>query len=581
MKYRLHHILMLLSSVFTFAQVNIIADADKKVLNGREQFIVTVIQEINGNEYIQETPLRTPDLLTKFNIIAQGSSQHTYVEPASKTMINQVVYEILLEPKQTGKLKIGSFLVTVNGKIYMTEPFDIVVRDGDFNKKAVADNTANDVYLNMELKDEWVYKNQPTIAILRAYSKDFNNLRKIGKVSLPAQDNVNITPVSFAKSEIEQNSKSNMSSQVIAVVMVIPSTSGHIEINPASVAYSESGARTESLKSNPVKLNVKNLPEGSPRNYKNAVGHFDLDIQRPFREVVEINKPVNVTVRMKGEGNLNLVQMPKIVESPDYAVYKPEILKNVHNGQNGMEGEIVAKYIVIPKKSGDIAISAESFSYFDPQAKKYVNLGAKTLMLSVFTPEQISDAKSTIEKVNDLTNNVLETVNTPILETAQYKTEDSKKINWKTLAGNYSLIALFLGLLVFLVSRVRKLQPVKAKSEHVSLGSVAETEAKLREKQEVDIDSNINYLEKLVNEEKYTEFFENFETLNSEVESFVKRNHQVGFKQYLEQNKGQLVAEEYRLLTQKIHVEKFSPVHSKELMLQIFSELKSLFLKII
>ena len=582
MKTQFQYIFFLLLSVFTFGQVNIIADADKKTLNGREQFVVTVIQEINGNDLIQETPLRTPDLLTKFNIIAQGSTQRTFVEPGTKTVINQLVYEFLLEPKQSGKHKIGSFLVTVNGKIYMTDPFDITVREGDFNKKAIAENTAGDVYLNLEVEENSIYKNQPTLAVVRVYSKDFNNLRRVGKVNFSEQNNVNITPVSFAKSEIEQNSKSNMSSQVIAVAMIIPNEAGNIELNPASVSYNEAGNRSENLKSNAVKLNVKKLPSGSPNNYRNAVGKFDVDIvNKETADRIEINKPINITLKMKGVGNMNSVHLPKIIESESYTVYKPEISKNIHSTKDGIAGEITANYVLIPRKPGVITINSEAFSFFDPKKQQYVDLGSKALMLSVFTPEQIADAKSTIERVNDLTNNVLETVHTPILETKQFKVENKRKINWKTLVGNYSLIALFLGLLVFFVSNIKKLKPLKPQAEHVSLGSVAETEAAIKAKQSVDTDSSLLYLEKLVNEEKYTEFFENFETLNAEVLRFVQTNHHQNIKQYLEQNKGQAMSEEYRTLVQKIHVEKYSPVHSPEIMNTILSEVKSLFSQII
>lgn len=577
MKEKLQYLLLLLTSVISYGQVIVVADTDKKEITGKETFVFTIIQETVGNESIQETPLRMPDL-SKFNKIAEGSVRNTYVDERTKTVINQLVYEYVLEPKQPGKYLIGSALVTVSGKIYKSEPFYITVKDGDFSKKTLAENTSENVYLNMELQNNEVYQNQPAIAVLRAYSKNFNNLRKVGKVSFPDGRNIEIKPISFAKSEIEQ--KSDFSSQVIAVVMILPNESGRVYIPPASVAYLENGKRMESLKSNPVKLNVKSLPTGSPQNFKNAVGKYKLSIVKASANESEVNKPVDVIVKIKGHGNLDSTQLPKIVNSKDYAVYKPEILSQVKGGNRGMEGEVTAKYVIIPKKSGNIAVNTESFAFFNPEQKKYINLGVQTLRLNVMTPEQIASAKSTIERVNDLTNNVLETVNTPIIETQQYKIQDKNKLNWKTLFANYSLIALFLGLIIFFISGLKKMNSLKPKTEKFSLGSIAETEAALRDEVSLDVDSNVMFFERLINEEKYSEFFDAYFSFDNEVKNQVFRKYNLSVKQFFEHHKGQQLSEDYRNLVQNFEIEKYAPVHTKEHLLELLSEIKKLYSQI-
>ena len=82
-----------------------------------------------------------------------------------------------------------------------------------------------------------------------------------------------------------------------------------------------------------------------------------------------------------------------------------------------LTGDVVAEYVVVPKKPGLVAVAFEEFSYFDPSADHYVDLGSKSVALNVKTPDQINAEKSTLERVNDITNNVLETVNTPVLQT--------------------------------------------------------------------------------------------------------------------------------------------------------------------
>ena len=208
--------------------------------------------------------------------------------------VNQMIYQLVLTPKQSGKVKCGSVLVTVNGKIYKTEPFEINVRDTEKKASVAANSETNDLYLNLEIQDREVYKNEATLAFLRAYSRNYANFRKLKNIQFSNQRNVSIKPVSFAKSEIE--SSGGMNSQVIAVYMISPSESGHIELNPVSASVVNS-ASEDKIVSNRAKLTVRKLPPGMPEHYKNAVGHFEVTVAnlRP-NEVSEIEKPVNLSL---------------------------------------------------------------------------------------------------------------------------------------------------------------------------------------------------------------------------------------------------------------------------------------------
>ncbi|MDO5616872.1 MAG: BatD family protein [Cruoricaptor ignavus] len=575
MKYtKLQYFFIMFLSIFTFGQVNIIADTDKKTIGLREQFILTVIQETNGNEYIQETPVRLPDL-SKFNILGQGSVRQTYGDPTTKTVINQLVYEFVLEPKQLGRIKIGSFLVTVNGVIYKSEPFDVWVKDGDFGAKPLAENPAENVYLNMELQEKEVYKNQPTVAIIRAYSKNFNSLRRVGKVSFPENDNVQIKPISFAKSEIEQ--KANISSQVVGVVLIFPNETGNINVPRASVSFADENRKVDNIKSNPVKLNVKSLPTGSPKNFKNAVGDFDIKIINASEtKQLEVDKPIDILVKIKGKGNLNENLLPKILASKDYTFYKPDISNKIK--KDGLKGEIEARYVIVPKKNGEITVKTEGFAYFNPEQKKYVDLGAKTLVLNVMTTEQISDAKTTLEKVNEYTNTVLESVNTPIIETKQYKIVEKEKLNWKALFTNYSLILVFFIFLIIVISVWRKMNNQKPKTENLSLGSVAETEEKIKNTLPlVDVESSLLFMENKIAQADFDGFFNAFEELNTSLEKQVSQKYNSDLKTYLQNHKGEKIAEDYRNIVEQIRVEKYAPVHSQEYILELFSKVKKKF----
>ena len=576
MKLKFLYILSLFSAIFAHGQVTL-AVSDVKDAKVNQRLNLTVLLEISGENMQQETPLRMPDL-SKFDIIGTASEQNTVVLDAKKgDVLNQMVYQWVLTPKQSGKIKFGSVLVTVNGKIYKTEPFDINVRDVE-KRTSVADNsTSNDLYLSLEVQDREVYKNESTIAILRAYSRDYGSFRNVGNIQVPQQKNARIKPVSFAKSEIE--SSAGMNSQVLAVFMIFPSEEGNIEINPVTASISNSN-REAKIVSNRVKLNVKKLPAGMPETFKNAVGKFDIAVvNNNATEVSEIQKPVNVTMKVSGAGNFGTLHLPKIVNSNDYIFYPPKITARTTTHQNELSGVVTADYVVVPKKAGLVSINFEDFSFFNPTIKKYVDLGAKSISLDVKTPEEIAAAKSTLEKVNDYTNTVLETVNTPVLQTHNLKVKDKNSINWKVVFGNFALLTAFIAMFFVVVKRreKRKLKPQVAVKNFVS---IAETEDLIRKDLNNSVEENIEYLKKLKDNKDFATFFSVYNDLVNETKKRNLIQSESDFRRFLEQNKGQQFADQYRVLSEQIQFERFAPFHSEERIEELFNSISTLFSEI-
>jgi hypothetical protein len=576
MQSRYFYIAFLFISVISYGQVNIFVNPDKSSYNGKDIINLTVVLEMNGEEYNQQTPLRSPDL-SKFNIIGSGTMSNGYVDPETNTVISQNITRIALEPKQKGKIKVGSFLVTVNNKIYKTEPFELFIKDID---KRSASNTSKEVYLNMEIEDREVYQDQPTIAVLKVYSKNMDNFRRVKNIHLPEQDNLNVYPVSFAKSEIDPSSEyGNMASQVLAVFMVFPNEAGYVEVPGVSASVSSFSGKNK-IVSNKVKINVKKLPEDAPECFKNAVGNFKVKFVNASKEKAEIKKPMNVLVKVSGEGNLKDLELPKIAASPDYEVFAPKVTSRVIAGLKGMKGEITANYIIIPNKAGEIAIRTEHFAFFNPSIKEYVDLGEKTLAVNTFSHEEIMDAKTTVEKVNEYTNTLLETVNTPVLKTTSFKVKEKSKFHWNILLVNFLiLLSLFLAYVLF-KNWQKKRALIKNNTPSKSLGSVSETEEQIREQQTIDIHEYFSYLENLKDNKEYQKFFMTYDELEADVRKQFSQSSADDFRKFLEMNHGAATAEEYIALSQKIQIEKYTPVKSSEGMDELLRAIVNLYSRI-
>lgn len=573
----MHHktsfILFFLSAVFAYGQVTL-AISEVKEQRVNQRFSLTILLEISGENMEQETPLRMPDT-SKFDIIGSASERNTIVLDSRRgAAINQLVYQYVLSPKQAGKIKFGSVLVTVNGKIYKTEPFDIIVRDSE-KTAAVESTERNDLYLNLELEKREVYQNEPTVAILRAYSRNYNNFRKLGPIHLASQKNAKIAAVSTKKSEIE--SEGGVGSQVIGVYTITPTAAGTVDIAPFS-AQLEYRDDTSTLASNATKLHVKKLPTGMPQHYKNAVGHFSAELTSDHQQkAAEVDQPIHVTLKISGTGNLNNFDLPALQKSPQYIFYAPKITSHTKAGRNGTTGSLIADYIIIPKQPGQITVEFENFSFFDPARRSYTDLGASSLQLEVQTPAQIADAKSTIEKVNEYTNNVLETVNTPVLQTQHLKIKDKERINWKVVFGNLAFLssAVLLFLFVRRQNERRKLRPqVQRANSDAPIVTIAETEQLLRTQLVNHFDDTIDYLSKLKDTSDFSQFF----TVYDELHNHALKNYQVvnesEFRRKLEREKGASFSEQYRNLAERIQIEKFSPVHTGADMDELFELIK-------
>ncbi len=133
-----------------------------------------------------------------------------------------------------------------------------------------------------------------------------------------------------------------MASQVIAMFIIFPEEAGNVEIEPVSAMVKT--PEISKIISNKVKINVKTLPKDSPENFKNAVGKFHVSIKEIAKtEPLEVNKPIDVLVKISGLGNLDEDKLPKLIESKDYTFFKPQIISKLSTNKDGVKGSITAK----------------------------------------------------------------------------------------------------------------------------------------------------------------------------------------------------------------------------------------------
>ena len=183
--------------------------------------------------------------------------------------------------------------------------------------------------------------------------------------------------------------------------------------------------------------------------------------------------------------------------------------------------------------------------------------------------------------MNDYTNVILETVNTPVIKTEALQVKNKEKLNWKTILLN---IALFSGIVILLFywknSRKKRKSTIQKVANSTPIETVAEAEEKLKAQHHFSFKEELIYLEKIKNNKNPKMFFSVYDNMIKDFENQIVAKSDLSFNSYFEKNYGRQFAEDFKTLSNKISIEKYSPLASEESLEELFSEIKQLFSKI-
>ncbi len=497
--------------------------------------------EIAGDMH-QQTPIKLPDL-SKFEVLGNASEAFTFIDPETGVQVKQIVYQLILLPKQTGKIKIGSALVQVNGKVYRSDAFDIIVKEG--GRRRFEENSLREVHLSMETENREVYENQPIVVVLKAYGRNFDDFRKVHDIRFPAVKG-DLYPISTAKQEVSIENE-EIASQIIGSFVVFPEKSGEFSILPALAKLNN-----DKISSNRLKINVKKLPDKAPESFKNAVGEFKIELTAPNKKEIEIDKPFDVFVKLSGEGNLKSIALPKIIESADYSVLKPKQEADIQTKSKGLLGEITEHYLIVPKKEGEIAVKIEDFTFFNLKEEKYKTLKTDELRINSIKPKEPEKQNFVMEGLEE-TGHILKKVTLLPISNEEKK----EGFNWqRILAGS------FLGVTLLVLLRLRrKKSSVKIENKLEKITTIAETEELLKENISIGKEYYFGAIKNAVDKRDSASFFENYQELHEEAENQIKRLKNQTILEFLEEAESADFVQDFEKFRTKIQEAKYAPFH--------------------
>ena len=178
------------------------------------------------------------------------------------------------------------------------------------------------------------------------------------------------------------------------------------------------GAEAVEVRSNPVVINAKELPEnGRPKNFSGAVGQFKMNASVDKKEV-STNESINFDIEIVGTGNFNTINLPEINAPKNVEKFAPKKRDAYKTYDTGMKGKVAEQTVLVPNYGGEYTISPVEFSYFDPAKEKYITLKSDSIQLNVsgsknadstktLTSNKTSDS-TILEKFDEIKNDVKE-----------------------------------------------------------------------------------------------------------------------------------------------------------------------------
>ncbi len=139
------------------------------------------------------------------------------------------------------------------------------------------------------------------------------------------------------------------------------------------------------LKASSRPLDVQALPiAGQPATFSGAVGRFDLHASLSAANA-RAHEPLTLTVTLKGDGDLDRVDLPGIASSADWKAY-PMSAKNEPAAPSKKLMHKTFEQVLIPTHGGALTIPAVELPVFDPVSGHYSTVATAPIALEVEGP---------------------------------------------------------------------------------------------------------------------------------------------------------------------------------------------------
>jgi BatD DUF11 like domain len=441
------------------AQLHFTAQASSKEMGKSDyvqiQFIIENAKQIED--------VQTPDF-PDFTIV-EGPNQSTGMSITNGNMSQYKGIVFLLKPKRTGTLTIKPASATVDGQLMHSNSLQIIVHNQassgsstppgfgplpdpswpsaqptvDMEElvkpgESVDEKIRKNFFIKVDVSKTDCYLGEPIVATYKLYARLRSDSRVTRHPSLNGFSVYDMIDPGEDRVSVERVNGKNFSVHIIRKTQLIPLQPGDITLDPVeldnNIYLIKADPATEkknndgmgglldqlfqsqvrgtpftqhiSLESKPVVIHVKPLPDtGKPTDFNGAVGKYTIHSSLDAKEV-DTGDAANLTVVVKGSGNLPVTNAPAISWPPDVESYDVNSKENIDKTTAPLSGTKTYTYSFIASKAGNYILPPIKLSYFDPVARLYKTIETDPLSIQVNNSKKKKNAHSAPQPVKDI-----------------------------------------------------------------------------------------------------------------------------------------------------------------------------------
>lgn len=338
----------------------------------------------------------------------------------------QYAYTYVLQCNSEGEFTVSEAKLEAEGDTYTVRPFKIraLTEEGvspsavqSRNSGGSVSNTPrttlaqNDIVIRAVVDKKDVYKGEPIKVTYKLYRRVPLNLEN---AKFPSYNGFWVQQLNVDGYQVQREELNGKiyDTHVLREDLLFPQQAGTLTIEPLNlsvVAQIITQQRRQSiiddflsgpdvkevrrkLSTQPVKINVRELPAGAPSSFFGAVGDFQMETIQPPVEVAA-NSAFTYGIKVSGKGNLPQVQAPKLTLPSSFEQYNVKTTESLNNTSGGIYGYRQFEYPVIARVEGEYNIEPIEFTYFNPKLRTYETLKTPPLTLRVL-PDSTSTGGS-------------------------------------------------------------------------------------------------------------------------------------------------------------------------------------------
>lgn len=376
--------------------------SENKIFTG-EQFTLQI--EITGSA-MKDVAMPEPPAIPSTRLLSSTPSRSTSISIVNGRTSTSIAYSFSYVARSTGSFTIPAVTVNVGDDEYNTKPIDIEILE---RGQVSQDGTRQmpEIYLELDLNTDAPVIGEQIVASIILYFKQGIEVSSFQPASGWRTDG-------FWKEELENIRQPQAETAILngvryrrATLMryaLFPTRSGELSLSEFSMnvgvrkepsrndpfgSFFGSGAnqRRISLESEPLTLNVRDVPELQNALDINAVG--DLSIKRSLSSRrIETGETIEMVTTIEGTGNIPLVQRPEFTLPDGLERYTPQESSNIERRGLTIRGSKTFSELISARAPGEYRIPSSRVAIFNTSRNQYDIITLSSLSFEVVPGEQ-------------------------------------------------------------------------------------------------------------------------------------------------------------------------------------------------